>query len=330
MYKVNTVSRIREWLENNQVAIYFIAILAGGISASLLPAASALENIINPSLALMLYVTFLQVPVSELGKAFIRVQFILPLLLTNFLLIPILVAILIQFLPDNDMLMLGVLLVLLTPCIDYVVTFTQLGKGDSRLLLASTPVLLIVQILMLPVYLHILLGEKAVGLVQPGPFIHAFIWLIMIPLCLAAFTQFLSHRNLRARKISEGLSLLPVPATAIVLLVVVAAMLPQLSKAVPIVFYAVPVYVAFAALAPLCGWGMAKIFRLEAAAGRAIMFSGATRNSLVVLPLALSIPGAIPILPAVIVTQTMIELVSELIYIRLISKRGHVSTPPSC
>lgn len=67
---------------------------------------------------------------------------------------------------------------------------------------------------------------------------------------------------------------------------------------------------------------MAKVFRLDAAAGRAIAFSSATRNSLVILPLALAIPGAIPILLAVIVTQTLIELVSELIYIPLIAKLG--------
>jgi len=32
--------------------------------------------------------------------------------------------------------------------------------------------------------------------------------------------------------------------------------------------------------------------------------------------------GAIPALPAIIVTQTLIELISELIYVRLITKLG--------
>ncbi|XOT98248.1 arsenic resistance protein, partial [Alcaligenes pakistanensis] len=35
--------------------------------------------------------------------------------------------------------------------------------------------------------------------------------------------------------------------------------------------------------------------------------SSATRNSLVVLPLALAIPGALPLLPAIILTQTLVE-----------------------
>ena len=47
-------------------------------------------------------------------------------------------------------------------------------------------------------------------------------------------------------------------------------------------------------------------------------FSAATRNSLVILPLAFAVPGGVPLVPAVVVTQTMIELVSELVYVRWI------------
>ncbi len=43
---------------------------------------------------------------------------------------------------------------------------------------------------------------------------------------------------------------------------------------------------------------------LEAATGRAVAFSAGTRNSLVVLPLALAVPGSVPILPAIIVTDS--------------------------
>lgn len=87
---------------------------------------------------------------------------------------------------------------------------------------------------------------------------------------------------------------------------------------------AVPIYVAFAVLAPLAGWMVARMFRLEPAAGRAVAFSAATRNSLVVLPLALAVPGAIPVLPAIIITQTLVELLSELFYIRLMPQLGQM------
>ena len=79
-------------------------------------------------------------------------------------------------------------------------------------------------------------------------------------------------------------------------------------------------HIALAVLAPFIGWLVGRLFRLDAPAGRAIAFSAGTRNSLVVLPLALAVPGAIPVQPAIIVTQTLVELFSELIYVRLIPK----------
>lgn len=62
---------------------------------------------------------------------------------------------------------------------------------------------------------------------------------------------------------------------------------------------------------------MAQIARLKTAAARAVAFSSATRNSLVVLPLALAVPGGMPVLPAIIVAQTLVELLAELVYIRI-------------
>jgi ACR3 family arsenite transporter len=95
-----------------------------------------------------------------------------------------------------------------------------------------------------------------------------------------------------------------------------------------VVLRVVPIYIAFAIAAPLTGWCIARLFRLEVAARRAIAFSAATRNSLVVLPLAFAVPGAVPVLPAIIVTQTLVELVSELIYVRLIPRLGTTAPPP--
>ena len=83
-----------------------------------------------------------------------------------------------------------------------------------------------------------------------------------------------------------------------------------------------PVYVAFAVVAPLLGWAVSRATRLNAEEGRTLAFSAATRNSLVVLPLALAVPGAVPLLPAIIVVQTLVELIAELIFIRFISGLG--------
>lgn len=313
---------LREHLEERQIVIYFAAVLIAAVIALMVPSTNKFEALINPALAFMLFVTFLQVPLADLGQAFYRMRFLGALMVSNFLVVPLLVAGLVQFLPPDPMIRLGVLLVLLTPCIDYVVTFSHLGRADAKLLLAATPALLIAQMLLLPGYLSIFLGEASAGLVQIEPFIHAFVWLIAIPLILAALMQLWAGKSETGNRIAAGLGLLPVPITALVLFIVVAAVVPQLGAATQAALRVIPLYIAFAVLAPFIGWTISRLFRLEAVAGRAVAFSSSTRNSLVVLPLALAVPGSIPVLPAVIVTQTMIELVSQLIYIRVLSRLG--------
>lgn len=147
-------------------------------------------------------------------------------------------------------------------------------------------------------------------------------WLIAVPLASAAVVQVWAARSKSGARVAASLGLLPVPATALVLLIVVAAVMPQLGAAIEAALRVVPLYVAFAVVAPLIGWTVARIARLEVVAARAVAFSSATRNSLVVLPLALAVPGAIPVLPAIIVTQTLVELVASVIYMRLMPKLG--------
>ncbi len=315
-----THDQLREALETRQITVYFVAVLLGFVAALTIPGTTAFEPAINPALALMLFVTFLQVPLAALGQAMKEVRFLAVLLTVNFVVVPLLVAVLIEFVPADPMIRLGVLLVLLTPCIDYVVTFSHLGRADARLLLAATPALLIIQMLLLPVYLNIFLGDEAARLVQAGPFIHAFVWLIAIPLALAAAFQFWAARSRVGERATSLLGLLPVPATALVLFIVVAAVLPQLGPARETALRILPVYVAFAILAPLAGWIVARLAKLDDPAGRAVAFSAGTRNSLVVLPLALAVPGAVPLLPAIIVTQTLVELLAELVFVRVMPR----------
>lgn len=119
----------------------------------------AFEGAITPVLAALIYTTFLQVPLADLRGAMTNRRFLAALLLANFLVIPVFVWLLFQMVPDHSAVQLGVLLVLLTPCIDYVVVFTHMGRGNARLILAATPILLIVQILLLPLYLWLFWGQ---------------------------------------------------------------------------------------------------------------------------------------------------------------------------
>lgn len=313
---------LRDTLERRQIAVYAAAIGAAVVAGLWLPATRVLAAAINPALGLMLFVTFLQVPLTDLGRAFGDRRFLAALAVANFIAVPALVAVLLPFLPADPGLRLGVLLVLLAPCIDYVVTFAHLGRADSRSLLAATPILLAGQMALLPLFLHLFLGGEAASVLRAGPFVEAFVWLILLPLALAAALQARGRRSPVARRVVAGCGLLPVPATALVLFVVIAAAMPLMGSATAAVLQVVPVYAVFAVVAPLIGLGIGRLFGLAAPAARAVGFSAATRNSLVILPLAFAVPDAVPLLPAVIVTQTLVELVSELVYVRVLPAFG--------
>src|SRR5690554_5937470 len=104
----------QEFLERYQIAIYFAAVFIAAIVAITIPGTQSLQPLINPALALMLFVTFLQVPLRDLRRPLISIRFIGALMFANFLAVPLLVAVLFPFVPDVPMVQLGVLLVLLT------------------------------------------------------------------------------------------------------------------------------------------------------------------------------------------------------------------------
>ncbi|WP_331271167.1 metalloregulator ArsR/SmtB family transcription factor [Corynebacterium glucuronolyticum] len=84
----------------------------------------------------LLYATFLSVPLTKVGQALRDGRFLAGLTVLNFLIVPVVVYLLSRFVADDQALLLGVLLVLLAPCIDYVIAFSGLAD-PARLRLLS-------------------------------------------------------------------------------------------------------------------------------------------------------------------------------------------------
>ncbi|MGK9274261.1 bile acid:sodium symporter [Williamsia muralis] len=308
-------------MEQHQIPIYLLAILAGICLGFAAPAAGpGFEHAINPVLGALLYVTFLQVPAAELVQSVRDVKFLTAAVVLNFVVVPIIVAVMFVLLPSDQAIQIGVLLVLLCPCVDYVIVFTGLGGGDSQRLLASTPLLLIAQMALLPLFLVMFMGSDLADTVKVGPFIEAFIVLIVIPLALAWLTQGWSARTTAGHTFGGGVSTLMVPLMVAVLTTVIASQIPKIDDNLADVAAVIPVYVAFLIIMAFAGATLARLLRLDVAGSRAIVFAGATRNSLVVLPLALALPASLELAPAVVVTQTLVEIIGMVIYVRLIPR----------
>ncbi|MER5393671.1 bile acid:sodium symporter [Saccharopolyspora sp. NPDC002686] len=308
-------------LERHQVGIYLAAIALGALLGWSAPVAgSGLEPLINPVLGLLLYVTFLQVPVAEFAQSLRAGRFLAAVLVVNFVAVPLVVAMLFAFLPADRAVQLGVLLVLLAPCVDYVIVFSGLAGASSQRLLAATPLLLVAQMLLLPVFLVLFLGRGLVEVVEAGPFVEAFLVLIVVPLALAWATQAWAARKPAGRAVSDAAGGAMVPLMAVALLTVVASQVPALDGRIGDVAQVVPHYVAFLVVMPFAGMAVARLFGLDTSDSRAVVFTGATRNSLVVLPLALALPDHLAVAAIVVVAQTLVEVIGMMVYVRAIPR----------
>ena len=311
-------------LERRQVSFYLAAILLGVAAGLLAPAAAPVwGGAITPILAVLIWATFLGVPLIDLPRAFRDIRFLGTVLAVNFVAVPVLVFGLTRVVAGNQAVLIGVLLVLLTPCVDYVIVFTGLAGGARDRLLAAAPLLMVLQMLLLPGYLWLFLGPEGAALIALGPFVEAFLLLIALPLGAAAVVQAFSRgtrprARAAGRRIEATLAALMVPLLMLTLFVVIAAQIHAVSAELGVLLGVIPVYVAF--LVVMLGVGLlaSRLARLDVPATRALVFSGATRNSLVVLPLALALPPALALAPLVVVTQTLVELVGMVVFVRLV------------
>src|SRR5699024_2264896 len=131
------------WLEKHQIWMYLVALAVGAaIGLSMPQIGVPLEIAINPALGLLLYATFLMVPMARIGQGLKDFRFLGVLALLNFVLVPIVVFFLTRSIAGDQVLLVGVLFVLLAPCIDYVIVFTHFAGGAIERLLFYSLLLL--------------------------------------------------------------------------------------------------------------------------------------------------------------------------------------------
>ncbi|WP_147916789.1 arsenic resistance protein [Ruania zhangjianzhongii] len=309
------------WMERRQVPLYLVALAAGAGLGLLVPGVTRVwEVAINPVLALLMYLTFLGVPFRAITTAVRDRRFLVTAVVVNFAVVPVLVFGLTRFVAHEQAVVVGMAFVLLCPCVDYVIVFTGLAGGAQDRLLAATPVLMLGQMLLLPGYLWLFVGGEAVAAVDLGPFVTAFAVIIVLPLAAAALTQRAAVRTRWAAAAQERALSGMVPVMMLTLGIVVASQIGGVGARLGVLVVPALVYVLFAALMVPIGIAAGRIAQLDLPARRAVVFTGATRNSLVVLPLVLALPAGYELAPLVVVTQTLVELVAMVVFVRLVPR----------
>ncbi|MFC3286155.1 arsenic resistance protein [Litchfieldella rifensis] len=306
----------RQSLERYQVAIYLLAILFGLVGGALLPEARPFsEPLLWPILGLLLYATFTQIPLARLPEALGDRRFLIAAVLGNFVILPVVVWGLVQLAPQDPAIRLGILLVLLVPCTDWFIAFTQLGGGDGRHAIAFAPLSLLLQLLLLPFYLWLFFErDLTIGLAS-RELLLAFVSLILLPLLAAGLTQAWSARHTPAMRLLDALGWFPVPLLAVVVLLIAVSQVNTVVDSAHWLAWVAPLFIAFLLLAALLARVLAGAFRLPTTQARVLAFSFGTRNSFVVLPIALALPTAFELTAVVIVMQSLVELLGMAVFL---------------
>ncbi len=238
------ISRLE--FERWQVAVYAVAIGAGCVLGWSVPdTGPVMEQALWPVLALLLYVTFVQVPLDHLAEAVRDRRFLGALLVTNFLIVPALVW----------------------------------------------------------------------ALARAGAIVEAFLGLIVAPLLLALATEWMAHRSAVVARWREASAWWPVPLLAVAVFLIAGAPGRVVADAAGQLGAATAVFIAYAGIIPFVARWVGRRYRLDELAQRTLVFSAGTRNSFVVLPFALALPAEWRLAVAVIVLQSLVELVAMIFYL---------------
>lgn len=166
----------------------FVMILLGILLGQIDSIQTYSEYLIMPSLTIMLFLVFIQIPLSEIRNSFKNIKFTSTSLIINFVWTPIIVFILGRlFLNNHPELLIGFIMLMVTPCTDWYLIFTGISKGNIALGSSILPLNIILQLLLLPVYILLIGGTSvSIDIVSLG---KGVIFSLMTPLLLSVVAR---------------------------------------------------------------------------------------------------------------------------------------------
>src|SRR5699024_11619120 len=140
---------------------------------------------ILPFLMIMLFGLFIMMPFGSIVLSFKKVRFFWTSLIINFIWTPLLAyGIGAVFLSDHPTLWIGFIMLMVTPCTDWYLVFTEVAKGNTALSTSLLPINLVIQVILLPVYLYLFFGTyETVGL---GDIVQSILLVLVVPMVLAS------------------------------------------------------------------------------------------------------------------------------------------------
>ncbi|OKH11203.1 arsenic resistance protein [Fischerella major NIES-592] len=174
--------------EKVQPFLVLLSVFVGLALAQIGWFANLAPKIIVPLLALMLYATFLPIPLKGWGRGLQNFKVTSTSLMVNFVWTPIFTWINgYLFLQDSPDFRVGLIMLMVTPCTDWYLVFTGVARGDVALATALLPLNLVLQVILLPVYLLIFAGTLVeINIIQ---LFDSLFWVLFLPLLVATISR---------------------------------------------------------------------------------------------------------------------------------------------
>ncbi|MGG7097442.1 arsenic resistance protein [Clostridium sardiniense] len=139
------------------IIIAFIGIFIGQVDFI----SNLSDKLIMPFLTLMLFLLFLQIPFENIKTSLKNIKFTSTAIIINFIITPMLIFILGKlFLINEADLLIGFVMLTVTPCTDWYLIFTDIAKGNTALGASLLPLNFILQIVLLPLYVLLICGTS--------------------------------------------------------------------------------------------------------------------------------------------------------------------------
>lgn len=298
-------------LDKFQSVLVLLAVVAGLSLGQITGVGPTAGILVVPFLMLMLAVVFLHVPLCGLGTAFRNLRFTGWCLGVNFIWTPILAWGLGRiFLADQPDLWVGLIMLLVTPCTDWYLVFTQLSGGNVRLATSLLPWHLILQLALLPVYLLIFAGTLVP--VELSVLAESLLLVLIIPFIAATVGRHLAIQIRGEAWFEQNLIMRTAPLQLVFLLLAIAAMFASqgstLLARTDAVLRLLPPLLLFFAVNLSLGLLLGRRIKLNYGDCTAFCFATLARNSPVALAIAVIAFPDKPLIALSLVIGPLIEL----------------------
>ena len=295
------------YMERHQVALYLASMAVGVACAGLNGWSQASEQLVPYALGALLWTNFALMPLTGMRTGQYK-------RLTRTVVL----------IPEGGPVALAAVIVLLAPCVDYVVVFACIAGGEYRGLLAATPYLLGAQLISIPVWTSIyayigILDIGVAGEIFPLP-TESYLSLapLIVPLVAAYLAQRWSTRSPQHHQTYERVRTMSdtamIPLMCLLLALMCSAYTPAVLNQAQLIPRLAGLYLTYAILAGGAAWFLSKV--MSRPERISVTFSAVTRNALIIYPvvalcaqrLAHNGNPEVSLMGATVLTQTLTEL----------------------